>query len=117
MGLAKAKEEVSRTVPKIGIVSMSTTHPVLSGDIVKTTPVDLVVRFISDTQPHRAIPLTAALTTAVAAKIPGSVVNELLAPAPVAENILTIGHTSGRILVGATTVSYPPFEVTPLLRR
>jgi len=102
MGIAKTEDQVPRTIPKIGIVSMSSMHPVLSGHTLKTSQMDLVVRFISDTQPHRAIPLTAALTTAVAARIPGTIVEQLLAPDPVVEGAITIGHASGRLQVNAT---------------
>jgi 2-methylaconitate cis-trans-isomerase PrpF len=102
MGIAPTKDEVPRTVPKIGIVSMSSTHQVLSGATLKNSQIDLVVRYISDTQPHRASPLTAALTTAVAARIPGTVVEQLLAPDPVDGDALTIGHASGRVQVNAT---------------
>jgi 2-methylaconitate cis-trans-isomerase PrpF len=102
MGIAKTKAKVARTIPKIGVVSMSSTHQVLSGTTLKTSQLDLVVRFISDTQPHRAIPLTAALTTAIAARIPGTIVEQLLAPDPVIEDAITIGHASGRLQVNAT---------------
>jgi 2-methylaconitate cis-trans-isomerase PrpF len=102
MGIAPTEDEVPRTVPKIGIVSMSSTHQILSGATLKNSQVDLVVRYISDTQPHRASPLTAALTTAVAARIPGTVVEQLLAPDPVDGDALTIGHASGRVQVNAT---------------
>ncbi|KAF2190785.1 DUF453-domain-containing protein [Zopfia rhizophila CBS 207.26] len=102
MGLAKSEDEVIRTIPKIGIVSMSSTHKVLSGKTINSASVDLVVRFISDTQPHRAIPLTAALSTAVAAKIEGSIVEQLVSPDLVDPNAVTIGHASGRIQVNAT---------------
>ncbi|KAF2689435.1 DUF453-domain-containing protein [Lentithecium fluviatile CBS 122367] len=101
MGIAKTEDEAPRTIPKIGIVSMSQTHTVLSGATLKTSQMDLVVRFISDTQPHRAVPLTAALTTAVAARIPGTIVEQLLAPDPVMEDAITIGHASGRLQVNA----------------
>jgi 2-methylaconitate cis-trans-isomerase PrpF len=65
------------------------------------------MRFISDTQPHRAIPLTAALCTAVAAKIEGTIVQQCLAPELVNsetfnQHEITIGHTSGKIQVNAT---------------
>jgi hypothetical protein len=83
-------------------VSTSSTHQVLSGTTLKTSQMDLVVRFISDTQPHRAIPLTAALTTAIAARIPGTIVEQFLAPDPVIEDAITIGHASGRLQVNAT---------------
>ncbi|KAF2105328.1 PrpF protein, partial [Lophiotrema nucula] len=102
MGIAETDETVPRTIPKIGIVSMSSTHELLSGKTIDSSGVDLVVRFISDTQPHRAIPLTLALTTAVAARIPGTIVEQLLAPDPAMEGTITIGHASGRIQVNAT---------------
>ncbi|KAF2796835.1 DUF453-domain-containing protein [Melanomma pulvis-pyrius CBS 109.77] len=101
MGIAATEDEVPFAIPKIGIVSMSSTHTVLSGVTLKNSQTDLIVRFLSDTQPHRAIPLTAALTTAVAARIPGTLVEQLLAPDPVDESALTIGHASGRIQVNA----------------
>jgi 2-methylaconitate cis-trans-isomerase PrpF len=102
MGIASTEDAVPRTIPKIGLVSESFKHPVLSGQTLETTQTDLVVRFISDTQPHRAIPLTAALTTAVAARIPGTIVERLLAPTPVMKDAITIGHASGRLQVNAT---------------
>jgi 2-methylaconitate cis-trans-isomerase PrpF len=102
MGIAPTEDLVPRTVPKIGLVSMSSTHTVLSGQTLQTSQTDLVVRFISDTQPHRAIPLTAALTTAVAARIPGTIVEQLIAPDPVSDDAITIGHASGRLQVNAT---------------
>ncbi|CAI6339210.1 unnamed protein product [Periconia digitata] len=101
MGLVATESSVARTIPKIGLVSASTTHKVLSGATLPSSETDLVVRFLSDTQPHRAVPLTAALTTAIAARIPGSVVHELLAPTPVVEGAITIGHASGRVQVDA----------------
>ncbi|KAJ4321050.1 hypothetical protein N0V94_003108 [Neodidymelliopsis sp. IMI 364377] len=102
MGLAPSEDAVPRTIPKIGLVSMSSAHSVLSGQTLETSQTDVVVRFLSDTQPHRAIPLTAALTTAVAARIPGTIVEQLLAPDPVMDGAITIGHASGRLQVDAT---------------
>jgi 2-methylaconitate cis-trans-isomerase PrpF len=102
MGICTAGDPVPRTVPKVGLVSKSSKHSVLSGQTLEAAQTDLVVRFISDAQPHRAIPLTAALTTAVAARIPGTVVEQLLASTPVMKDAITIGHASGRIQVNAT---------------
>ncbi|KAF3008671.1 hypothetical protein E8E13_009029 [Curvularia kusanoi] len=102
MGIAPTEDAVPRTIPKIGLVSMSSEHPVLSGQTIQSSQTDLVIRFLSDTQPHRAIPLTAALTTAVAARIPGTLVEQLLSPDPVVECAITIGHASGRLQVDAT---------------
>ncbi|KAF2277612.1 DUF453-domain-containing protein [Westerdykella ornata] len=102
MGIAESEDKVAGTIPKIGIVSTSATHPVLSGETVKKEHVDVVIRFLSDEQPHRAIPLTAALTSAVAAKIPGTVVEQLLAKESTTKDMLTIGHASGKIQVSAS---------------
>lgn len=102
MGIAPTEDAVPRTIPKIGLVSQSSAHPVLSGKTLKSSQMDIVVRFMSDTQPHRAIPLTAALTTAVAARIPGTLVEQMLAPEPLMEGAITIGHASGRLQVNAT---------------
>lgn len=106
MGLASTEATVARTLPKIGIVSKPKTHTVLSGQTIYPQDVDMVVRFISDGQPHRAIPLTAALTTAVAAGVEGSVVASLLetaeqSEAGAASDIIRIGHSSGTIEVSA----------------
>lgn len=102
MGIAPTEDAVPRTIPKIGLISMSSEHSTLSGQTLATSQTDLVVRFLSDTQPHRAIPLTAALTTAVAARIPGTLVEQILAPEPVMDGAITIGHASGRLQVDAT---------------
>ncbi|KAF2024365.1 DUF453-domain-containing protein [Setomelanomma holmii] len=112
MGIASTEEKVPRTIPKIGLVSRSSKHPVLSGQTLETGQTDLVLRFISDTQPHRAIPLTAALTTAVAARIPGTIVEQLLAPEPVMAGAITIGHASGRLQVNATMDERDPLIPT-----
>jgi 2-methylaconitate cis-trans-isomerase PrpF len=102
MGIARTEESVPRTIPKIGLISKSSAHSVLSGKTLKIEHTDLVMRFLSDTQPHRAIPITAALTTAVAARIPGTIVEQLLASEPVMDDAITIGHASGRLQVNAT---------------
>jgi 2-methylaconitate cis-trans-isomerase PrpF len=112
MGIAPREDLVPRTIPKIGLVSKSSKHMVLSGQTLAHTQMDLVVRFLSDTQPHRAIPLSAALTTAVAARIPGTIVQQLLAFSPVMGDAITIGHASGRLQVNATMEEKDP--LTPL---
>ncbi|OCK83216.1 DUF453 domain protein [Lepidopterella palustris CBS 459.81] len=116
MGMAKTRSEVPRTIPKIAIVSPPSTHKVLSGDMVDASSVDLVVRFISDTQPHRAIPLTGALCAAVAAKIKGSVVEQCLASSRANAGMITIGHSSGRIQVNATMDSTGEAECATVFR-
>ncbi len=101
MGIASSEDATPRVIPKLGLVSKSSSHSVLSGQTLEASHTDLVVRFLSDMQPHRAIPLTAALTTAVAARIPGTIVERALAAKPVMEDAITIGHSSGRLQVNA----------------
>jgi len=101
MSIAPTQQAVPHTIPKLGLVSQSSAHKILSGQTLKASQMDIVVRFMSDMQSHPAIPLTAALSTAVAAQIPGTIVEQLLAPDLVLDGTVTIGHASGRLQVEA----------------
>ncbi|KIW01100.1 uncharacterized protein PV09_07387 [Verruconis gallopava] len=101
MGLCDEGDVPPRVIPKIAIVHPPTQSTTLSGKVVPAHELDLVVRFISDTLPHRAIPLTGALCTATAAKVKGSVVERCLGMRAVKEDVITIGHPSGKIQVDA----------------
>jgi 2-methylaconitate isomerase len=101
MGIAKDDAEARATagVPIIGFVAPPMDAPTLSGEAVGAAQVDLTARFLSNGQPHRALPLTASLCTAVAAGITGTVVAEALAPGAGAQ--VRIGMPSGILVVGA----------------
>lgn len=102
MGLSKDKTSVANSVPKIAILSKPSTHKILSGEVLDQNVVDLVVRAISVGQPHRAVPITVALAIAAAAKIDRSIVKSLRGSAEgVDPEGLTLGHASGKIMVGA----------------
>lgn len=101
MGMMKDGDTPPRVVPKIAIVARRSDQKVLSRKTIDGAELDIVVRFISDAQPHRAIPLTGALCTAAAAKIAGSVVHSCLPSKLVDEDMITIGHPSGKIEVNA----------------
>ena len=77
MGIAADLAAARRTplVPLIGFVAAPCDSATLDGERVTAQDCDLVVRMISNGQPHRALPLTGALCTAVAAQIEGSVVH------------------------------------------
>jgi 2-methylaconitate isomerase len=101
MGIARDDTE-ARTVaavPIIGFVAPPMDAPTLSGDPIALGQVDLTARFLSNGQPHRALPLTASLCTAVAANIAGTLVAEALAPGAGAQ--VRIGMPSGILTVGA----------------
>ena len=77
MGIGKSPEEAQkRSVPLVGFVSPAQDSTLLTGENMKGADVDLTGRMISNGQPHRALPITASLCMAVAARIKGTVVNE-----------------------------------------
>lgn len=91
MGLANSPDEVPGSVPKICVVSSSD----------DSSNVDLRVRAISVGQPHKAVPITVALSTAAASKLAGTVVKECVSPTMVDPAGVTLGHASGTLMVGA----------------
>jgi len=101
MGIARDEEE-ARTingVPIIGFVAPPMDAPTLSGEPIVADQVDLTARFLSNGQPHRALPLTASLCTGVAARIRGTLVNQVLGPN--AGESVRIGMPSGILTVDA----------------
>ncbi|KAG6355137.1 hypothetical protein INS49_004218 [Diaporthe citri] len=102
MGLAKDIDNVPGSIPKIAMVSAPRKHKLLSGGILDTKSCDVVVRAISVGQPHQAVPITVAMALATASRLPGSTVKECVAPMPVDPDGVTLGHNSGKILVGST---------------
>ena len=63
---------------------------------------DVAVRAISSGQPHRAVPLTAAMCLAIAARIPDSIVARCIDPVRAAAGELRVAHASGVLQVAAT---------------
>ena len=73
---------------------------ILSRPDADDPPADLRIRMISAGQPHKAVPLTGALCTAIAARTPGTIVAEL-AGDRMANEPFTLAHPSGTLLVDA----------------
>lgn len=108
MGIAKTVEEARRkSMPQIGFVSEPQDAVTLSGDTLPASAADLTVRIISNGQPHRALPLTGSLCTAVAAGIEGTIPHRFARPtnelAPVA-GTLRLAMPSGVLTVGGAVV-------------
>ena len=101
MGIAATHEEAGSIhgVPIVGFVAPPMDAPTLSGDPIRADSVDLTARFLSNGQPHRALPLTASLCTAVAARIEGTLANRALGAAGSAS--IRIGMPSGILTVDA----------------
>jgi len=105
MGITRTLEEAAKraTVPFVGFVSGPQEAKTLTGERVEAAGVDLTARMMSNGQPHRALPLTCTLCLAVAARVEGTVVNELARPAQNPEAEIRIGMPSG-VLTAAAAV-------------
>jgi 2-methylaconitate cis-trans-isomerase PrpF len=101
MGIAGSEKEAATIngVPFVAFVAPAMPAATLSGEPLATNAVDLTVRFISNGQPHRALPLTGSLCSAVAARIGGTVVNQMLRRDP--PDALRLGMPSGVLTVDA----------------
>jgi 2-methylaconitate cis-trans-isomerase PrpF len=101
MGLSATPDEARSKpmVPFIAFVSPPADAITLSGEKTGSADVDLTVRMISNGQPHRALPLTASLCTAVAANIAGTLVNQVARRA--SGTTLRLGMPSGVMTVAA----------------
>ncbi|GAM89496.1 hypothetical protein ANO11243_075350 [Dothideomycetidae sp. 11243] len=91
MGLAGSSDGIPGSIPKIAIVSQSPSN----------ASSHITVRALSVGQPHRAVPITVALSLATAVRIPGSIVNQACTNIPDRGAGLTIAHASGSITVNA----------------
>jgi 2-methylaconitate cis-trans-isomerase PrpF len=86
----------------VAFVAPATDYVSSSGKAVKTTDVDLLVRALSMGKLHHAMMGTASVAIAVAAVVPGTLVNA--AAGGGARNEVRFGHPSGTLRVGAEAV-------------
>ena len=93
MGMAE-----SAAVPKIAFVAPPADYTALDGTRYAARDFDVLGRAISMGNCHRAFPLTVAMCLAVAARIPGSVVQECVASAT---GDVRLGHPSGVLPIAA----------------
>ncbi|MGF6780068.1 2-methylaconitate cis-trans isomerase PrpF [Paraburkholderia sp. GAS334] len=102
MGLAQSPQEVTGLrphTPKLAFVSLPRAYTASSGKRVEPAMVDINARILSMGKLHHAMTGTGAVAIAVAAAIPGTVVNALAGNRR-AEQI-RFGHPSGVMAVGA----------------
>ncbi|AHK27553.1 methylitaconate delta2-delta3-isomerase [Rhodococcus opacus PD630] len=92
MGLCTRPEDAPLSNPKIAILSTPTDYTTLRGQAVGASSYDIGMRMISVEQVHRAVTVTGALCTAVAQKIPGTLVSRTAAPGT---GKLRVGSPSG----------------------
>ena len=91
MGLAQDLDNIPGSIPKISIASPRK----------KSTSSEINIRAMSVGQAHKAVPVTVALATAAAAKLPGSIIADCLNGDEIEEG-LDICHASGRLRVDAS---------------
>jgi 2-methylaconitate isomerase len=103
MGIAPDLDAAARIVhvPFIGLVAPPQDARSLSGEGVRAEDVDLTARMISNGVPHQALPLTATLCLAVAARVEGSLVHEAARATSAA---LRVGMPSGILTADASVV-------------
>jgi 2-methylaconitate cis-trans-isomerase PrpF len=91
--------EKSQAVPKIAFVSEPQEYRTAEGHLIDKAEVDLVCRIMSMGTLHKAYAATGAICTAGAAKIEGTVVNDVLRQGSGGEKVC-LGHPGGMFHVG-----------------
>jgi len=104
IGLAETVEAAtqrSQTVPKIALVAAPKSYQTLGGKLVDAAEVDLVARIMSMGTLHKSFAVSGAVATAGAARIPGTVVHNLIPAQSRKKDTVKIGHPGGVIEMGA----------------
>lgn len=96
----KAKQ-VTPNIPRVIMVAPSTNYRASSGRAIAAEEIDVCVRQLTMQRPHKALAVTGAACTAVAAAIPGSVVAKASRQS---SGSIRLGHPSG-ILNVASSIS------------
>lgn len=86
-------------VPKFCFIAPPATYISLEGETIKANHIDIQARMLSMGKLHPALAITGGVCIGVAAKIPGTLVNQIVSRA--ASDELRIGHCSGILSVGA----------------
>jgi 2-methylaconitate cis-trans-isomerase PrpF len=103
-GIAADEKEAtqsSQAVPKIGIVAEAKAYQAIGGRPIEPAAIDLTARIMSMGTLHRSFAVSGAIATAGAARIPETVVADMVAPAACSRDLLRIGHPGGIFEVGA----------------
>lgn len=103
MGITKNAQDAAKKsgVPFVGFVSAAQDATLLTGESIKAGDIDLTARMLSNGQPHRALPLTVSLCTAVAARLTGSVVHQATRASDDFNAPIRIAMPSGILTVAA----------------
>ncbi|MBW2481671.1 MAG: 3-methylitaconate isomerase [Deltaproteobacteria bacterium] len=103
MGCAATVEEASLswpTVPRIAFVSAPRPYTDLNGTQIDASKIDLVARVISMGMLHKAFAVTSAIPAAGAARVEGTIVDEIIGHGALEKEFIRLGHPGGVIEVG-----------------
>jgi probable AcnD-accessory protein PrpF len=105
MGLAKTADEATQLrphTPKLAFVAKPSAYVASSGKHIDPVALDISARIFTMGKLHHAMTGTGAVAIAVAAVIPGTIVNRLMTgQANQAKGTVRFGHPSGSLTVGA----------------
>ncbi len=113
MGLAGSPAEAAAhpATPKVALVSAPRTYRSTAGLMVLENDMDLCIRIFSMGQMHHALTVTGAVATAVAARLPGTLVQ--LACRALDADSIRLGHCAGTMEVSAEVdATCTPAKVT-----
>lgn len=102
MGLADGWREAkqkSPSIPKICMVAPAGEYWSITGRHIRSEDVDVNARMMSMQRTHQAFAVTAAVCLGTAAKIPGTVVYDMISPESRKTGFVRIGHPSGSLTV------------------
>jgi 2-methylaconitate cis-trans-isomerase PrpF len=88
-------------VPFFFIVSPPADYKTINGTIVKAKNIDLVARGLFMLKAHKAIQVSGSLCTGAAARVPGTIVSDVLRETARTRSTISIGHPSGTFPVEA----------------
>jgi methylitaconate Delta-isomerase len=90
MGLAR-----SPAIPKIGVVSPRQDYETISGATIRAGQCDLLARTLALGVLHKAYAVTGGICVSTAARIEGTVVNQVMAERAGSADLVRVGHPSG----------------------
>jgi 2-methylaconitate cis-trans-isomerase PrpF len=100
IGLARTVQEArerSKAIPKVAMVGPPVRYLASDGAMVQAEDVDLVVRMLSMGRTHRTLAMTAAICTAAAAAMTGTVVHDVDWPGAQGPRHVRLGHAAGNL--------------------
>ena len=110
----KATEQ-SQYAPFITMVNSPTTYTdYTTGEKIEAGSVNIVARLLFNQRMHKTYPGSGTICTGTAARIPGTIVNEVLSKSARDANVVRIGHPAGVIPI---EVSVAMEGDTPVIKR